>query len=325
MEAPHNYNKDSREAVYAWFVRWLQGGPDQPKIAEPALPEVKREDLSIFTGGYKLPEGTVDAEGLKPVLRKAVQAQLAGLWTKDKLLGSQVAMRTALRHSFGARWPDPAGWKEISHPDLPRTLTIAAPPPGPAKRRANLIVLRGKEPAALARPDDLTVVLQDEEPAAEAPAGGNDAQRKGFPTCFFRSGLARRVQNVLAAISYLQSRGDVSEIRLVGLGESGITALFARALVPTDRVTLTIADTAGLIDGEESTWTGARAHPGMLRIGGSRTAAAIGAPGRLVLHNMQGRFDPAPVLAAYRAAGKEEVLTLSETDWDAAKILEALK
>jgi hypothetical protein len=40
---------------------------------------------------------------------------------------------------------------------------------------------------------------------------------------------------------------------------------------------------------------------------------------------MQGRFDPAPVLAAYRAAGKEEALTLSETDWDAAKILEALK
>ncbi len=328
MQAPHNYNKDSRESVYAWFVRWLQNGPDQPKIEEPALPAVKREDLSVFTGGHKLPEGAVDAEGLKQVLRKAIRDQLAGLWTAEKLGRSQAAMRTALRHSFGARWLDPAGWsvkesKTLSHPDLPRSIEVALR--GAGKRRASLVVLRGPEPAALAHADDLTVVLQDEEPAAEAPAGGNDPQRKGFPTCFFRTGLARRVQNVLAVLSYLHSRSDVSEIRLVGLGESGITALFARALVPTDRVSLTIADTAGLIDGGESTWTGARAHPGMRRLGGSRAAAALAAPGRLVLHNMQGRYDPAPVLAAYRAAGKEDALTLAETDWDAARILEALK
>jgi hypothetical protein len=329
MQAPHNYNLDSREAVYAWFVRWLQNGPDQPKIAEPALPAVKREDLAIG----KLPEGAVDADGLEQVLRKAVRGQLAGLWTAERLGRSQAEMRAALAHSFGARWLDPSGWtvkdKALSHPELPRTIAVALPDAGGAQRRANLVVAKGTEPAALfqglAKTGDLTVVLQDEEPAAEAPAGGNEQQRKGFPACFYRSGLARRVQNVLAALSYLHSRTDVGEIRLVGVGESGITALFARALVPTNRVALTVADTAGLIDGEETTWTGARAHPGMLRLGGSRTAAAVAAPGRLVLHNLQGRYDPGPVLAAYRAAGKEGALTLSETDWDAARILEALK
>ncbi len=341
MEAPHNYNKDSREAAYAWFVRWLQAGPDRPKIEEPALPPIKREDLSIASGGTPLPAGAVDAEGLKQVLRKAVRDQLEGLWTKERLAASQAAMRTAFRHSFGARWLDPAGWtvkgpnqvglevKTLSHADLPRELVVVAPAVSPAKRRANLVVSRGNEPTALSKglgtTGDLTISLLDEEPAAEAPAGGNDQQRKGFPTCFFRTGLARRVQNALAAVSYLHGRSDVGEIRLVGLGESGITVLLARALVPTDRVTLTIADAGGLIDGEESTWTGARAHPGMLRLGGARSAAALAAPGRLVLHNMQGRFDPSPVLAAYKAAGREDALTLAETDWDAAKILEALR
>ena len=340
MEAPHNYNKDSREAVYAWFVRWLQGGPDQPKIEEPALPAVKREDLSIG----RLPEGAVDAEGLKQVLRKAVREQLSGLWTAERLGRSQAAMRTALRHSFGARWPAPDGFSTkgeqeapgdglgeltLSHKDLPRSVDLHLSHRAPAgtKRRANLVVVGDVEHATLAqgllKTGDLTVVLHDREPAAEPAAGGNEQQQKGYPTCFYRSGLARRVQNVIAVLSWLHSRPDVTEIRLVGLGDAGITSLFARALVPTDRVTLAIADTGGLNDGDEGTWTGARAHPGMLRLGGSRSAAAIAAPGRLVLHNMQGRYDPGPVLQAYAAT--KDPLTMSETGWDATRILEALK
>src|SRR5215203_5367211 len=48
IDAPHNYNKDSREAVYAWMARWLLKAPaslkvtERPFIAEPA------NDLLVF-------------------------------------------------------------------------------------------------------------------------------------------------------------------------------------------------------------------------------------------------------------------------------------
>ena len=39
FEAPHNYNRDSREAVYAWMARWLQGAPaDVTARSEHLLP-----------------------------------------------------------------------------------------------------------------------------------------------------------------------------------------------------------------------------------------------------------------------------------------------
>jgi hypothetical protein len=340
---PHNYNQDSREAVYAWFVRWLQNGPDQARIAEPPVGPVRKEDLTVWTGDVKPPADGVNDEKLKLLLREKVKAQLEALQPRDAagLARFRSLLTPGLRHALCARWPEgpeakPAGdlgddgleRVSISHRDLPRAVELGQTPrPKAGKRRANVIVVGEAEHAsivqALVRTDDLTVVLHAHEPAAEPASGGNDAQRKSYPTCFYRTPLARRVQDVLLALAYVLSRPDVTEARLVGIGDSGPTALLARGLAP-QKVTLAVADTAGLDDGE-STWTGARAHPGMMRFGGLRTAASLAAPSRLVLHNMQGRFNPAPVLAAYAAAGAEGALTLSETGWDAGKVLEALR
>ena len=37
FDAPHNYNRDSREAVYAWMARWLQHAPADTKRPETIL------------------------------------------------------------------------------------------------------------------------------------------------------------------------------------------------------------------------------------------------------------------------------------------------
>src|SRR6185295_13220873 len=83
FDAPHNYNKDSREAVYAWMVRWLQNGPDQAKIAEPSVPAVTREELTVWTDDHKLPANAADSEAVKKLLRERIAAQLAALQPKD--------------------------------------------------------------------------------------------------------------------------------------------------------------------------------------------------------------------------------------------------
>src|SRR5262249_52269459 len=81
--APHNYNQDSRETVYAWMVRWLQNGPDAPRIPEGTIPAVRREDLSVWTEDHKVPANAVEPEGLRKFLRDRVVAQLESLRPKD--------------------------------------------------------------------------------------------------------------------------------------------------------------------------------------------------------------------------------------------------
>ena len=40
FNAPHNYNKDSREAVYSWMARWLQQASAAAHVSErPFTPE----------------------------------------------------------------------------------------------------------------------------------------------------------------------------------------------------------------------------------------------------------------------------------------------
>jgi hypothetical protein len=48
FEAPHNYNRDSREAVYAWMARWLQGAPADVKREERTFTPEPLGDLLVF-------------------------------------------------------------------------------------------------------------------------------------------------------------------------------------------------------------------------------------------------------------------------------------
>lgn len=50
QDANHNYNRASREAVYAWMVRWLQAGgcPGKPRIPESSKPVPSRSQLLVF-------------------------------------------------------------------------------------------------------------------------------------------------------------------------------------------------------------------------------------------------------------------------------------
>ena len=63
FQAPHNYNRNSREAVYAWMARWLQGAPADVKIEERPFTVERLWDLMVFLG-RSLPDGALTAEQL---------------------------------------------------------------------------------------------------------------------------------------------------------------------------------------------------------------------------------------------------------------------
>ena len=48
FEAPHNYNRESREAVYAWMARWLQNAPADVRREERAFTPDPLPDLLVF-------------------------------------------------------------------------------------------------------------------------------------------------------------------------------------------------------------------------------------------------------------------------------------
>ena len=61
IDAPHNYNQPSREAVYAFFKRHLLGG--RGRVAEQAFAVEQDEDLLVFSRREK-PAHALDAQGV---------------------------------------------------------------------------------------------------------------------------------------------------------------------------------------------------------------------------------------------------------------------
>ena len=77
FEAPHNYNKDSREAVYAWMARWLKQAPADVKVAERPFTVERLTDLLVFAG-RPLPDGALTASQLTDQWITAARRQLEG-------------------------------------------------------------------------------------------------------------------------------------------------------------------------------------------------------------------------------------------------------
>jgi len=356
FKADHNYNKDSREPVYAWFVQHLSDGrglkerPDAGVkiIPEPPFEVEKREDLAVFGPGHELPTGAVDSPGLASFLKRKIRDQLDALRPRDQASLKRFLdlMGPVLEHTLGARWPDPAAIGVaasrdsviLSLPDDPGTdhpLLVKATPVETRPRRATLIVSPPNDPESrllserLAENGDLAAVLQlNAYRRRETPVRAGEDNSDRFPATYYRSALAWRVRDILAALAYLAGRKDVRGVRLVGLGEAGIPALLARALAPEKAgIEKTVVDVMGLDDGDETSWTGDRAHPGIMRIGGLRTAGILAAAGTgdLVIHDTSGRFASAWIRDAFRIAGRENAFVVSDKAWTADGILEALR
>ncbi len=327
LQADHNYNKGSREAVYDWFMTWLLTPPPPPGSPPPGvhgLPEApidveKREALAVFGPDHPRPAGAVDRDGLTEVLRDAIRAQLESLRPRDAaaLTRFRERMAPALRATMSV---------DLAHlPPVP-------PDRPPAAGETLFVQMAPPENQASSAPKDLLLagatILEVGRRENEPILHGTEGQRKRYPATYYRTPLARGVRDVVAVALSRSKKAPGTAVRLVGLGEAGPAVLLARAVLPPDvKVAKTIVDVRGIDDGDPASWTGVRTQPGILRVGGLRTAGILvaAAGGELVLHNTQGRFDATRIRDAFKAAGREQDLTVSETAWSTDRILQALK
>lgn len=96
------------------------------------------------------------------------------------------------------------------------------------------------------------------------------------------------MQDILTAIAYLRKLSARDTVNLVGLGNSGVWTVFARALAGPG-VTLA-ADLNQFHPDEDQEYLAKFFVPGIRKAGDFHAAAVLATQGRLLIHNAPGSF-----------------------------------
>jgi dienelactone hydrolase len=337
--ADHNYNRDSREAAYAWFGRWFQGVTDPARLQEQPFEVEAPEDLLVFAR-REPPPHLLDAEGLTKFLIGRAEAQLNALKPTDaaSLARFREVMEPALRHTLAAEVPAPEALTEevrgtVKGPDFTATRLLIGrtgkgdcipavlyrPARGGVQAGTLVVSPEGKAAwvdVAQAAPGPLVAGLLRQGQAVLAIDAFGTGERAGakrdeslaFFTTFNRTDTALRVQDILTGLAYLRRQVGGGPPNLVGLGEAGLWALLARGLDPG--VARTAVDTAQFDNTRDEGFLQHLYVPGLRRAGDLRTAGTLAAPAPLWLFNTGPTFQAQWIVEAYRAAGAAGQLRL---------------
>ena len=204
FDAPHNYNRDSREAVYGWMARWLQHAPADMKRPERSFTVDPLPDLLVFHQ-RPLPASAVTAAQLTENWIAAAKRQMV---TADP-----AALQSALRHALGfAPASPPAAAGSIAN----RTVLLAGSDPE-LERRATQRGLQVRH---------VTFTPYDSAAAAKV---------RHFET-YNRTAAAQQVADIVTAAQ--AAPGAI----LVATREYGLAGLLASAMTPLSRAILDIGD-----------------------------------------------------------------------------------
>ncbi len=331
--ADHNFNRESREAVYAWFGRWLLGESDASQFSEKRFRLGSPSEFLVFFG-RDLPESAVTEEEMLASLKDSYRRQIDDLRPRDSegLSRFRELMSPALQHALAVGYPDPG-----------EVLAVPAPSSKPGATREFHIGRRGRGdrvPAALWFPRgkrrNLTATLlvhAEGKAALESPdaswvrpllAGGHlvmaidafntgEAQAKRdmsdpFFTTYNRTDVSNRVQDILTAMVYLESRPEVDRVNLAGVGKAGLWCLLARSLAPEPHRTL--VDVSRFSSEEDRAYLEHLYVPVLRRAGDFKTAAMLGPATRLLIHNTGESFETDWFRQAYELAGKADLLEI---------------
>jgi dienelactone hydrolase len=250
FDAPHNYNRDSREAVYAWMARWLQGAPADVKREERAFTPEPLPDLLVFHQ-RPVPDNAVTAAQLTENWITAARGQLASL----PLDARARALRLAL--GYGSSLPG------------------AATPAGPGKRRTAIVAVSDPVLERRLRSAGFLVKAIDFTPFDAA-----EAEKIPHFDTYNRTAASQRVADIVEALRV--SPGAV----LVASGDNALAALLASAVEPGRKMVLDVGDFDTTSD---AAFVERLYIPGLRRAGDLSTALAL-AGDRIAIHNAGSAF-----------------------------------
>jgi hypothetical protein len=252
FEAPHNYNRNSREAMYAFMARWLQKAPADVKRPERNFTPDRLQDLLVFHG-RALPDNAVSAAQLTDNWIAAARRQLAS--------ANRETLDRALRHA-------------LALPETPASTVRPAAPPA-SKTRHVLLADADPELEKLLKRANVTV-----DTIAFTPFDETAASKIRMFETYNRTAASQRVADIVSAV---RARPDSV---LIAQGDAALAAVFASAVAP---VSLAILDVGNFDTSADSEYVNRLYIPGLRRAGDIDSALRL-AGNRVVIHNAGERF-----------------------------------
>jgi hypothetical protein len=235
MQAEHNYNKESREAMYAWLARWMKGAAADVQVRERSFTADSPADLLVFHQ-RPLPPEALTAEQITEQWIAAARRQLAAT-------DLQVRGR-ALRHALGF---GDVEWQRAPATTRKRVVLVAGDPDPDLERelrRARLTIRN--------------VPFSTFDSAAATKI-------RHFET-YNRTPAAQRVADIVSAL-----RAEPGAA-IVASGDAALSVLLASAVVAPR---LAILDVGELDPADDDQFAQRFYVPGLRRAGDFATAAAI--------------------------------------------------
>lgn len=271
IDAPHNYNRDSREAVYRFLAKNVQGRPDASTISEREATIERLQDLLVFHG-RSLPGNALDYEGLFEHWKDSARRQNAAATDPAEA-------RERLQLALKTEWPE-----KVVSSTAGEKLSLSRPKAG--DRVSGLWFEGSGVPVLVVHPDGAAAAKETPQVRellrAKRPVLLIDAFQTGSAVsprdrshehflAFNLTDDANRVQDILTALYFLNSRTQ-QRVELIGLGKAAVWSLFAAAGAPVP-VDL-IADLSGF-KGSDEELISQFFVPGIQRAGGLQAALKL--------------------------------------------------
>ena len=320
VDAGHNYNADTRAAVYEWFCKHLNSRFPPIKNPVPVSSELKQlGDLRVFPDRI-LPEGALSGwqimrnwkamseEAYQELLPKSAdhydtfETAVRGRLAKIMAIDETVSVSMKVKHSVDY------GWMKRD------SVNFSVDAAGICI--TSRIYSTGKETAGtilLVNPDSFGDVTLYSNPSSPKPFA-EDLLKKGYrivrllghssweyfitakkwdsfswPDAYNRGNTLNAVYNIVTAIRGIQHAYPGEPVTVIGLGEFGLPATFACASSGLgDRV---VVDLNGSDPGYDRELVNLMPYGAIKRVGDFRTAALLLMNSKLVILNPGRTFD----------------------------------
>jgi hypothetical protein len=266
FQAEHNYNRQSREAMYAWMARWLKGAPTDVAVPEKSFRPETLPDLLVFYG-RTLPPNAVTAVQLTENWIAAAKRQLAQ--SDPKLI------RSAFLHALAA---------PVSSSDLGEAGGIGGDSSRPEIRQTKpLILLASESPSSKAERSMEGAGFAVRRVSFTSFDAEAASKISHFET-YNRTQASQRVQDIVQSL--VEARKLSPSVILIADGEAALAGLLAQAVVPVKQA---ILDVSHFDNSSDESFVQHLYIPGIRRAGDFRTALSM-SHSRIVLHNAGENF-----------------------------------
>ena len=288
IDAEHNYNKASREAVYQWFAKWLLENQDSSKLTEVDFTVESDEDLLVFHD-RAIPYHALSTEELLASLRQLGKAAIEKRKpnTINELTAFQSEMGPGLLHALALsdQYKDSVNLvQKLNQPAI--------------AEKATLIVHQNSQIDVLA--DQLSSDKHAIFGLQLKPTGRDTYS--GFFNTYNRLDSALWCQDILAAVETIrEENGNLKSLNLIGIDGAGPVTFLAAGFSSSDYLAV---DLEKFNAEDDEDFIAQLPIPSIRRVGDFRTAGALLAPKPIYLLNTGRHFPVQWIADLYQLADK---------------------